>query len=211
MCGGGPREPGKRQRFSYTWRRQTRCSSQRHPKALYPTTQDIKISIMRLMLLMLLFTLICVPNAGGIMYLFSGTDSYGQGLSYPGIHNSPAIASFVIKDNTSRLASVFLGATIMRPEFRQIKYHNHSENYPLVESFRNNSLWSQYSFYLPTITPKRLGSCEPYMVFSRKRGSGPRHKGFRAVRLGACQRGLRDAGHSRVHARRSVPHGCRGA
>jgi hypothetical protein len=106
------------------------------------------------MLLMLLFTLICVPNACGIMYLFSGTDSYGQGLSYPSIHNSPAIASFVIKDNTSRLASVFLGATIMRPEFRQIKYHNHSENYPLVEPFRNTSFWSQYSFYLPTITPK---------------------------------------------------------
>ncbi len=88
------------------------------------------------------------------MHLFSGTDSYGQGLSYPSINKTPAIASFVIKDNTSQLASVFLGATIVRPEFRQIKYHNHSENYPLIDPFRNTSFWSQYSFYLPTIAAK---------------------------------------------------------
>jgi len=109
---------------------------------------------MRLTLPILLLTLLCTSNAGGIMHLFSGTDSYGQGLSYPSINKTPAIASFVIKDNTSQLASVFLGATIMRPEFRQIKYHNHSENYPMMDPFRNTSFWSQYSFYLPTIAAK---------------------------------------------------------
>ena len=110
--------------------------------------------IMRLtlpiLLFALLFMLVFTSNAGGIMYLFSGTDSYGQGMSYPGINRTSAVASFVINDSTSQLASVFLGATIMRPEFRQIKYHNRSDNYPLVLPFRNNSLWSQYSFYLPT-------------------------------------------------------------
>ncbi|RQW80452.1 MAG: hypothetical protein EHM14_04865 [Methanothrix sp.] len=106
----------------------------------------------RLTLPILVFALVLASNAGGIMYLFSGTDSYGLGMSYPGINRTPAVASFVINDSTSQLASVFLAATIMRPEFRQIKYHNRSENYPLVESFRNNSFWSQYSFYLPTIS-----------------------------------------------------------
>ncbi len=82
----------------------------------------------------------------GIMYLTSGTDSYGKGLSYPGYSEPPAIASFVADDHTSRLAPVFLGATLYRPEFANISsinrsyydwlmgtswhYHNPSANYP---------------------------------------------------------------------------------
>lgn len=68
-------------------------------------------------------------NAQGIMYLTSGSDAYGSGLSYPGYKNSPAIANFVASDHTSMLAPVFLGATLYRPEFANISSINRSSYY----------------------------------------------------------------------------------
>jgi hypothetical protein len=94
----------------------------------------------------LVAVLLLSANATGIMYLTSGSDSYGKGLSYPGYKSPPAIASFVASDHTSRLAPVFLGATLYRPEFANISsinrsyydqfldtrwhYHSPSANYP---------------------------------------------------------------------------------
>lgn len=74
----------------------------------------------------LVAVLLLSANATGIMYLTSGTDSYGKGLSYPGYKNPPTIASFVASDHTSRLAPVFLGATLYRPEFANISSINRS-------------------------------------------------------------------------------------
>jgi hypothetical protein len=65
-------------------------------------------------------------KAGCIMYLTSGTDSYGKGLSYPGYKDPPTVTSFVAGDHTSQLAPVFLRATIYRPEFANISSINRS-------------------------------------------------------------------------------------
>ncbi len=79
-----------------------------------------------------IFFLLLAP-VQGTMRLFSGTDSYGKGLSYPVYNNStPAIVHFVAEDYTSMLASVFLGATLYRPEFRFINSNNSSYHYDFV-------------------------------------------------------------------------------
>jgi hypothetical protein len=99
---------------------------------------------MRLTIPFLLLVTILISNAQGIMYLFSGNDSYGQGLSYPNYMNPLSLSSFVVQDNTTSMAPVFLGATLYRPEFRLIKFINRSDyHHPMLP------LWSQYSFYLP--------------------------------------------------------------
>jgi hypothetical protein len=99
---------------------------------------------MRLTIPFLLFVIILISNAQGTMYLFSGTDSYGQGLSYPDYMYPLSLSSFVVQDNTSRMAPVFLDATLYRPEFRLIRFLNRSDyNHPILP------FWNQYSFYLP--------------------------------------------------------------
>lgn len=74
----------------------------------------------------LVTVLLLSASATGIMYLTSGTDSYGKGLSYPNYKSPPAIANFVASDHTSQLAPVFLGATLYRPEFANISSINRS-------------------------------------------------------------------------------------
>ena len=97
---------------------------------------------MRLTLLILLSAILSASGAEAIMYLHSGADSYGQGVSYPGYSAIPFIAYFVAQDNTSQMASVFLTSTLYRPEFRGIKSVNRSDNYSLYAP-----LWHQFSFY----------------------------------------------------------------
>ncbi len=106
----------------------------------------VTLAIALAITLVILALAISACSVQGIMYLTSGTDSYGKGLSYPGYREPPAIASFVADDHTSQLAPVFLGATLYRPEFANISstnrsyyeqligirwhYHNPSANYP---------------------------------------------------------------------------------
>lgn len=91
-------------------------------------------------------------SAQGVMYLTSGSDAYGKGLSYPGYNNPPAIANFVASDHTSRLAPVFLGATLYRPEFANISSTNRSSYYRFFDPEWNlDSEWHYSS--LPTEYP----------------------------------------------------------
>jgi hypothetical protein len=90
----------------------------------------------------LVAVLLLSANATCIMYLTSGSDSYGKGLSYPGYKNPPAIASFVASDHTSRLAPVFLGATLYRPEFANISSVN--------RSYYNQFMDTGWHYYRPS-------------------------------------------------------------
>jgi hypothetical protein len=105
---------------------------------------------MRFTIPFLLLVTILISNAQGIMHLFSGSDSYGQGLSYPDYLGPLSLSSFVVQDNTTRMAPVFLGATLYRPEFRLIKFLNRSDHHSMLP------FWNQYSFYLP-ITSQQGG------------------------------------------------------
>ena len=97
---------------------------------------------MRLTQLILFSAILSASGAEAIMYLHSGADFYGQGVSYPGYQEIPFIASFVAQDNTSQMASVFLTSTLFRPEFRGIKSVNRSDYYSFYAP-----QWPQYSFY----------------------------------------------------------------
>jgi hypothetical protein len=93
--------------------------------------------------------------AEGVTRLFSTTDSYGQGLSYPDYPYAPAIAHFVSGDNTSQLASVFLGATLFRPDWGLMNSTNLSYNYSFT--------WPIYRSYFDGIyTPLTAGDLWDY-------------------------------------------------
>jgi hypothetical protein len=98
---------------------------------------------MRLVLIFLTLALFTF-NVQGIMYLTSGSDAYGEGLSYPGYKDPPAITGFVVSDHTSRLAPVFLGATLYRPEFANISSIN--------RSYYNQFLGSKWLFRSPPVS-----------------------------------------------------------
>lgn len=109
---------------------------------------------MRFELFIVIVLLVLAP-AQGVMRLSSGTDSYGKGLSYPDYPASPAIVHFVADDYTSQLASVFLGATLYRPEFRFINSTNRSYNYSFT--------WPLYRSYFDGIyTPLTAGDLWDY-------------------------------------------------
>lgn len=91
-------------------------------------------------------------SAQGIMYLTSGSDSYGKGLSYPGYKVPPAITGFVAGDHTSRLAPVFLGATIRRPELANISSANRS-----VYNQATSLAWASFSQHTSYPTWSALG------------------------------------------------------
>ncbi|MDD1751285.1 MAG: hypothetical protein LUO89_15590 [Methanothrix sp.] len=116
---------------------------------------------MRLALILMALALFAC-NAKGIMYLTSGSDAYGKGLSYPGYKDPPAISGFVASDRTSQLAPVFLGATLYRPEFANIS----SINRPYYNQFIDSgwlfsrppvsyptwsALGSSYDSYVPAV------------------------------------------------------------
>jgi hypothetical protein len=116
---------------------------------------------MRLLLVIIALALFA-GNALGIMYLTSGSDAYGKGLSYPGYSDPPAIRDFVTGDHTSQLAPVFLGATLHRPEFANISSINRSHYSQFIDSgWRFNrqpasypiwtALGSSYDGYVPSV------------------------------------------------------------
>jgi len=93
-------------------------------------------------LISLLFILFACSGAG-TMYLFSGSDAYGLGLSYPGYSSPLSLASFVASNNTTAISPVFLSSTVFRPEFRFINQNRSGYYHPILP------LWSQFTFYLP--------------------------------------------------------------
>ncbi|MFZ3147836.1 MAG: hypothetical protein WA137_02215 [Methanothrix sp.] len=86
-------------------------------------------------------------SSEGTMYLYGGSDAYGQGLSYPGYSNPLFFASFAAGNNTTAVSSVLLRATIFRPELELAKYQNRSGYYHPIQP-----LWDQLSFYLPFLS-----------------------------------------------------------
>jgi hypothetical protein len=97
-----------------------------------------------------LIALLFVLSAGsgeGTMYLYGGSDSYGQGLSYPGYAIPLSFVSFAAANNTTAVSSVLLSATIFRPEFRLLKNQNGSGYYHPIQP-----LWGQFTFYLPFLS-----------------------------------------------------------
>jgi len=94
----------------------------------------------------LLFTLLA-GSGEGTMYLYGGSDAYGQGLSYPGYSSPLSFATFVAGNNTTAISPVLLRATIFRPEFSLIKYSNRTSYYHPIQP-----LWDQFTFYLPFLS-----------------------------------------------------------
>ncbi len=81
-------------------------------------------------------------SSEGTMYLYSGIDAYGQGLSYPGYGSPLSLHSFVAGNNTTAVSPVFLIATVFPPEFRFINHSSSGYYHPILP------LWDQFSFYL---------------------------------------------------------------
>ena len=104
-------------------------------------------------LLILLFAE-CVAGASATVYLYSGNDSYGQGLSYPAYATPLSSYSFASGNSSTPVSPVLLRATIFRPEFEAKMHQNSSAQ---SRSVGNDSayshpilpLWEQYSFFLP--------------------------------------------------------------
>ena len=125
-------------------------------------------------------------SAGATMYLFSGSDAYGPGLSYPGYGSSLSLTSFVADNNTTRVSPVFLTATIFRPEFRFLGSVNRSNYYhPILPK------WDQFNFYLPLPGMEEFFGNYDTRSSSRERISQGRlqasrfelrHAGYKAVR-----------------------------
>ena len=95
-------------------------------------------------------------SAEGTMYLYGGSDAYGQGLSYPGYNSPLSLSSFMAGNNTTAISPVFLITTIFRPEFRFMS-PNRSDYYHPIQP-----LWDQFAFYLPfsSIHDWFSGSCD---------------------------------------------------
>ncbi len=96
-----------------------------------------------------LIALLFILSAGsgeGTMYLYGGSDAYGQGLSYPGYAAPLSLTSFVAGNNTTAISPVFLIATVFRPEFRFINQNGSGYYHPI------QPLWDQFTFYLPFLS-----------------------------------------------------------
>ena len=84
------------------------------------------------------------PVAHGSMQPHSGSDSYGQGLSYPDNSGPFYIAPFLALNNTNGTTPVYLGTNVFRPNESLIKSLNRTDYYQIVQP-----LWDQFDFYLP--------------------------------------------------------------
>jgi hypothetical protein len=83
------------------------------------------------------------PVAQGSMQPHSGSDSYGQGLSYPGNSGPFYIASFLALDNTNGTSPDYLGTNVFRPNESLTKTLNRTDYYQIIRP-----LWDQFDFYL---------------------------------------------------------------
>ena len=82
--------------------------------------------------------------AQGSMQLYSGSDSYGQGLSYPDNTGQFSIASFLAMNNTNGTIPVYLGTAVFLPNESLTKTLNRTDYYQIIQP-----LWDQFDFYLP--------------------------------------------------------------
>jgi hypothetical protein len=90
-----------------------------------------------------------VAGASATVYLYSGNDSYGQGLSYPGYATPLSFYSFAASNSTTPVSPVLLRATIFRPEFEAQLHPNGSVENGSAYSHPILPLWEQYTFFLP--------------------------------------------------------------
>ncbi len=88
-------------------------------------------------------------GASATVYLYSGNDSYGQGLGYPGYATPLSFYSFAAGNNTTPVSPVLLQATIFRPEFEVQLHPNGSVGNDSAYSHPILPLWEQYTFFLP--------------------------------------------------------------
>ena len=88
-------------------------------------------------------------GASATVYLYSGNDSYGQGLGYPGYATPLSFYSFAAGNNTTPVSPVLLQATIFRPEFEVQLHPNGSVGNDSAYSHPILPLWEQYTFVLP--------------------------------------------------------------
>ena len=105
------------------------------------------VPIMKHLSLISLLFILSAGGGEGTMYLYGGSDSYGQGLSYPGYTIPLSFVSFAAANNTTAVSSVLLSATIFRPEFRLLKNQSGSAYYHPIQP-----LWNQFTFYLPFLS-----------------------------------------------------------
>jgi hypothetical protein len=82
----------------------------------------IVVTIMKHLSLIALLFILSAGSGEGTMYLYGGSDAYGQGLSYPDYSSPLSLASFVTGNNTTGY------------------YH------PI------QPLWDQFTFYLPFLS-----------------------------------------------------------
>ncbi len=77
------------------------------------------------------------------MQLYSGSDSYGQGLSYPDNSGLFSIASFLAMNNTNGTIPLYLGTAVFLPNESLTKTLNRTDYYQIIQP-----LWDQFDFYL---------------------------------------------------------------
>jgi len=106
----------------------------------------IVANIMKHLALISLLFILFAGSGEGTMYLYGGSDSYGQGLSYPGYAAPLSFASFATANNTTAVSPVLLRATVFRPEFRFINQNGSGYYHPI------QPLWDQFTFYLPFLS-----------------------------------------------------------
>jgi hypothetical protein len=97
-----------------------------------------------------LISLLIIILAGcceGTMYLYGGSDAYGQGLGYPSYGTPLTFSAIVPGNNTTAISPVLLMATIYRPGTGFLRDKNATVYYhPILP------IWNQFSFYLPFLS-----------------------------------------------------------
>ena len=81
--------------------------------------------------------------AQGSMQPHSGSDSYGQGLSYPDNSGMFSIASFLALNGTNGTTPVYLGTNAFRPNESLTKILNRTDYYQIIQPRGD-----QFDFYL---------------------------------------------------------------
>jgi hypothetical protein len=102
---------------------------------------------MKQWILISLLIIILAGSSEGTMYLYGGSDAYGQGPGYPGYGTPLTFSAIVPGNNTTAISPVLLMATIYRPETRFQRDPSATGYYhPLLPT------WNQFTFYLPFLS-----------------------------------------------------------
>lgn len=120
----------------------------------------IVATIMKHWTLISLLFMLLAGSGEGTMYLYGGSDAYGQALSYPAYGTPLALTTLVPGNNTTVVSPALLRATIFRPEFIFQKYQNATGYYhPILP------IWNQFTFYLPFLSREdwSFGSYNSYV------------------------------------------------